>query len=127
MKNGIIGWAKDFANKMDRRMKKSLGKKLVKTNSQYPKTIALFLEEFLNNLKNNENIVIWYKPLLQYVLIVSKDEVRLSKNYKEVIVRGTRWPDNKITFQHYVGEGLEVIKELFSEMLKVEESELLSL
>lgn len=124
MKNGRAGSAHEFSKKLDHGTKDYFFK-VLRTVGSDPKTLTSFIERFLNYIKN-KNLLIRFKDQSSYALVIFPDEIWLTKNYKEIIIRGTRWPDNKITFQHYTDEGLGVIKRLFSEMLENKKEELIS-
>lgn len=128
-KNSKIGWVEDYSNELDNRTKKFLGKILKSTNVLKPDTIVVFLSSFIRYTKKYKNMVIWFKPKSSYVLIITPNKVKLAKDYKEVILEGSKNKRGIITLidEKTIGEGLGVVRSLFKKILEIKKPELLKI
>ncbi|MDE2031329.1 MAG: hypothetical protein KGI58_03690 [Patescibacteria group bacterium] len=130
MKNSIrSGLASDLSVKIDWKTKKQLANTLAVTNIMNYYSLTTFIYNFLEKTKKFKNAIIKFqKPGEKelYALLITPGNVRLAKNYNEIILRLESNPSNKsfLKKDKQTIASLQILKSIFEEILFIKPAKL---
>jgi hypothetical protein len=115
-------WAPDCIREMNAVTREKLKKVLQTTSIVFPESFAIFIEDFLGKIKQFRNMIIRFESVrILYSLVITPQDIRLLKDYKEMIFKGEIGYDEEITVRYCTKEGLIELKNIFEEIFEEKE------